>query len=234
MSAVRVVLLRPKNPQNAGAAARALKNFGLAQWALVQPAFALEDAEAHKVAVQSHDVLRAAATPASLEDAVRDCVWVVGTSSRRVRGKRSLSPRAFAKEALDRAASGPVALVFGEESSGLSNEEVERCQDLSSIPTADEQPSLNLAQAVLLYCYELRLAGLEAQPARPAPAAALATDGALEELSQALGAALRAHRFLRPPERHALKDLLAPLHRAKLTAAEAKLWRSALASLAEP
>ncbi len=226
---VRVVLLHPKNPENVGAAARALKNFGLRDWALVQPEGDLEDAK--RVAVQSHDVLAAARQVATLEEAVSDCAWVVGTSSRRVRGKRSLAPRELAREAVTKR--GTVALVFGEESSGLSNEEVDRCHDLSRVPTSDEQPSLNLAQAVLLYCYELRLAWLDAEKLPRPPGPVLATDEALEGLKAALGEALRAHGFLRPPERHAVQDLFASLRRAGLTRGEAQLWRSALAALSE-
>ena len=107
----------------------------------------------------------------TLEEAVADCVWVVGTSSRRVEGKRRLSPRQVAPEAVERAAGGPVAIVFGDERSGMTNEEVWRCHDLSSVPTAPEQPSINLAQAVLLYAYELRVAALDRPegPSTPPP-----------------------------------------------------------------
>ncbi|MGQ0508570.1 MAG: RNA methyltransferase [Myxococcaceae bacterium] len=230
LSRIRIVLLGPKNPENVGAAARALKNFGVSDWALVRPAF--DDLNsARRLAAQSHDVLESVRRADTLDEAVADCVWVVGTSSRRVRGKRSLAPRLFAEEAATRTSSGSVALVFGEESSGLSNDEVDRCHDLSSIPTSDDQPSLNLAQAVLLYCYELRLAARSEQGKPPAPGPALATDASLEDLQAAFADALRAHGFLRDPERHAVKDLFAPLRRARLSRNEARIWRSAVAAL---
>src|SRR6185295_14481168 len=120
---VRFVLMRPRNGGNLGAAARALKNFGLSDWAWVAPSPALDWSEARKRAVHAEDLLDAAVRRHSLADAVADCAWVVGTSSRAVPGRRRLSPRDAAEEALRRAASGTVAVVFGDERSGLTNAE---------------------------------------------------------------------------------------------------------------
>ena len=141
---------------------------------------------------------------------------MVGTSSRRVAVSGGCPPRR-SRARRSRAPEGRTAIVFGDERSGLTNEEVHRCHDLSAIPTDEAQPSVNLAQAVLLYAYELRRAVLEAgaQPATPAPAAG-ATDAELGELEEALRTALRASGFLAGPERHAVRDLVAPLS-ARLT-----------------
>ncbi|BDG05388.1 RNA methyltransferase [Anaeromyxobacter oryzae] len=227
---VRIVLLRPRNPENLGAAARAMKNFGLSDWAIA--ALGTHDfAAARRVAVHAEDLLDRPRLVASLDEAVADCAWVVGTSSRAVRGKRRLAPDAVAREALERAAEGRTAIVFGDERSGLTNEEVHRCHDLSAIPTGEAQPSVNLAQAVLLYAYEVRRAALAAAPARPAKAPEGATDAELERVEDALREALRTAGFLAGPERHAVRDLAAALRRARLSRREARLWLAALRTL---
>jgi TrmH family RNA methyltransferase len=230
---IRLVLLRPRNAENLGAAARAMKNCGLSEWTWVHPE-AEDLAPARRLAVHAEDLLRAAGRADSLEEAVADCVWVVGTSSRKVEGKRRLSPRAVAEEMVQRAAQGPVALVFGDERSGLTNAEVERCHDLSAVPTAPEQPSINLAQAVLLYAYELRMATLAAAPPPAAPLPVAATDAELAQVEQALEDTLVSGGFLVDPQargRSALRDLFAPLRRSRLSRKEARLWLAALHSL---
>src|SRR5438874_2376229 len=145
---VRLVFMRPRNGENLGAIARAMKNFGLADWAVVDPNPGLrDDPGAHKLAVQSQELLEHVEIAPSLDAAVADCAWVVGTTMRRVRGKRSLTPRALAAEHVARGEK--LALVFGDERSGLTAAELNRCHDLSAIPSLPEQPSLNLAQAAL-------------------------------------------------------------------------------------
>jgi TrmH family RNA methyltransferase len=168
-----------------------------------------------------------------LEEAVADCVWVVGTSSRTREGKRRLGPRDFAREAVQRAAGGPVALVFGSEQSGLSNAEIDLCHDLCGVPTDEAQPSINLAQAVLLFAYELRLAGLEETPPPPPPQALPATAEALWAIQRALEEGLSRAGFLTHPERHAVRDLFGTLTRARLSRREAALWNAALRGLAK-
>jgi tRNA/rRNA methyltransferase len=227
---VRLVLVRPRNPENLGGAARAMKNFGLADWAIA--ALGTHDfAAARRVAVSAEDLLDRPRLVRTLDEAVADCAWVVGTSSRKVRGKRRLAPAEVAAGAMARAP-GRTALVFGDERGGLTNEELDRCHDLSAIPTHPDQPSVNLAQAVLLYAYELRRAAL-ADEDRPAPPrAAAATDAELARVEAALREALRRGGFLAGPERHAVKDLLATLRRAQLSRREAQLWIAALATVA--
>jgi tRNA/rRNA methyltransferase len=223
---VRVVLVRPTNPENLGAVARAMKNFGLSDWAVV--ALGTYDfAAARRVAVHAEDLLDRPRLCATLDDAVTDCAWVVGTSSRRVRGRRRLTPDEVAEEAAARP--GRTAVVFGEERSGLDNAALERCDVLSAIPTEAAQPSLNLAQAVLVYAYALRRAAAGARPAPPRPAPA--TDGELVQVEEALRGALRAGGFLAGPERHAVRDLAGTLRRARLSRREARLWLAALRRL---
>jgi len=225
---VRLVLLRPRVPENLGAVARAMRNLGLADWALVEPR-TLDFHAARRVAVHAEELLDRPRIERTLDEAVADCVWVVGTSSRRVRGKRALGPAEVAREALGR---GPTALVFGDERGGLSNAEIERCHDLSTIPAEPDQPSLNLAQAVLLYGWEIRKARQGAAGSEPGPGArGGASDRELEVLEQALREALRESGFLRGPERHAVRDLHATLRRARLSTREARLWIAALKGL---
>jgi len=226
---VRLVLLRPRNPQNLGAVARAMKNFGIDDWAVVDPR-TFDFATARRVAVHAEDVLDRPRVVAGLEEAVADCVWTVGTSSRQVRGKRRLTPAQVAREAVERAATGRIALVFGDERSGLSNEEIDRCHDLSFIPTEKEQPSLNLAQALVIYCHALHEAAQPPCTSPPGPVGA--TDAELSRLEQVLAELLRRGGFLvGEGERHALGDLTATLRRARLSRAELKLWETALRSV---
>ena len=225
---VRIVLLRPRNPENLGAVARALRNFGLEDWAIVE--LGTHDfATARRVAVHAEDLLDRPWLVRSLDEAVGDCAWVVGTSSRAVAGKRRLGPDAVAREAVARSAGGRTAIVFGDERSGLTNEEIRRCHDLSAIPSAPAQPSLNLAQAVVVYAHALRAAALEAAP--PRAAAPGATDAELGAVEGALRELLRAGGFLAGPERHAVRDLVATLRRGHLSRREARLWTTALRAI---
>ncbi len=228
--AVRIVLLRPRNPENLGAVARVMKNFGLDDW-VIAALGTYDFAAARRVAVHAEDLLDRPRVVATLDEAVADCQWVVGTSSRRVRGKRRLSPAEVAREAAARAPEGRTALVFGDERSGLTNLELDRCHDLSAIPADEAQPSLNLAQAVLVYAWEARSAALLAEAAPPARAGGGATDAELVRIEEALRAALRGAGFLAGPERHAVKDLHGTLRRARLSRREAGLWLAALETL---
>ncbi len=226
---VRFVFLRPRNPENVGAVARALKNCGFSDWALVDPS-PFDKSDARRVAVQALDVLDAAKR-CTLDEAISDCSWVVGTTSRRLPGRRRWFPRALAAHVVERAASGRTAILFGDERSGLTNEDLAHCHDVSCIPSALEQPSFNLAQATLLYAYELRLAAMDAQPSA-APLLPRAADvRALEGIEQVLKQVLEAGGFLQHEERHGVGDLMKTLQRARLTKHEAGLWNAALRSL---
>lgn len=227
---LRLVLLRPRNPDNVGAVARAMKNFGVSDWVLVSPGFA-DVSLTEKMAVHATDLVSSVRVVPTLEEAISDCVWVVGTSSRAVAGKRRMGPDAFANEAWERGGSGPVALVFGDERSGMSNEDVDRCHDLSSVAAEDAQPSLNLAQAALLYCYEVHKARRASAPPPPAPSGQLATDGEVSGVEDALARALRGAGFLHTDERHALRDLMTAFRRGTPLRREVRLWRAALESI---
>jgi len=198
---VRIVLLRPRGSGNVGAVARAMKNMGLTNLVLVAPQIPA-DGWAEAMAVHARDVLAAARHTDSLAAAVADCRLVVGTAARSgpFRGQCS-APRAAAAEILAVATEAPVALVFGPEDHGLSNEDLKVCQRLLTIPTADEYASLNLAQAVLLCAYELQLCA-RAAAATTAPERDDSIDLAPAErvgfVLERLEAALLAGGFLNP------------------------------------
>ena len=188
LSRTRIVLTRTSHPGNIGAAARALKTMGFAHLTLVAPRH-FPDPDATAMAAGAADVLERARVVDSLEAALADCTLAVGFSAR----GRDLSHapqrlREAASAILDGAAQGRVALVFGNETSGLSNEELLRCQRLVSIPANPAYGSLNLAAAVQVACYELATsAALHDAPAAGAGTAATGEDlhGLFEHLERA-------------------------------------------------
>lgn len=164
MDNVRIVLVRPQGAENVGAAARAMKNMGLRQLVLVEPAFR-NRAAAAGMAVHARDVLDASRTVASLAEALADCRFVVGTTCREgLYRAGARPPHELAPLIAARARGGPVALVFGPEDRGLTNEDLKLCQHLITIDADPGYSSLNLAQAVLLCCYELRRATVAGPP----------------------------------------------------------------------
>ena len=163
---VRIVLCRPSHPGNIGSSARAMKNMGIRELWLVEPR-RFPDPQADWLATGAVDVLQSARVCGRLADALGDCVAAYAVSARpREWSLEVLAARDAAPRVLNDAANGPVALVFGNESAGLTNEEMLVCQRLVHIPANPAYSSLNLAQAVQVLCYELRIAaGLGAVPA---------------------------------------------------------------------
>lgn len=161
------MLCRPSHPGNIGAAARAMKTMGLSQLCLVDPKkFPHADAEA--MASGAADVLGQARVCASLEEALVGCVLAIGTSTRRRDLQTALlTPAEAAAQALAEAQAGSVAFVFGNESFGLSKEELARCQALMTIPANPAYSSLNLGAAVQIVAYELRRRALAETFAQP-------------------------------------------------------------------
>jgi TrmH family RNA methyltransferase len=160
---VDVVLVRPARAANVAAACRALKNMGLRSLAVVGPPGGLDQPEARALAYGAWDVLDAAAPRASLREAVAACTVVAGTSGRA--HAEAWTPRRLAGAAGALAGNGRLALVFGPEASGLTDEELALCHIRVHIPSEPAHPSLNLAQAVLVVAYELRMAAVGAPPA---------------------------------------------------------------------
>lgn len=179
MSEIRIVLVGTQHPGNIGAAARAMKTMGLGDLHLVAPE-RYPDPEAVARAAGAGDILEAARVHVRLESALAGCRTVFGcTARRRSVALPELTPRQAAARLRAEAALGPVALLFGRERSGLDNDELQCCDAAVHIPTAPDYGSLNLAAAVQVLAYELRLApepaggegaGADAGPAgEPAP-----------------------------------------------------------------
>ncbi len=154
---IAVVLSHPSHPGNVGSAARAMKTMGFADLRLVD-APPLGD-EARALAAGGLDILDRAAPHATLGQALSDCVLAVGFTARpRGLSHESAPVRDLAPRILDAAAQGRVALVFGNETSGLSNAELGHCQRIATIPADAAYSSLNLAAAVQIVCYEIAVA----------------------------------------------------------------------------
>ncbi len=150
------VLVNPREPGNIGAAARAIKNMGFKNLQLVNPPENFIEGHDFWLACHATDLLKEAEVYQSLKDALSDKALVAGTSRRTGKKRGLILPlEEAAKEIRKAASSNRVAILFGREDRGLTNEEVEECGFLINIPTSEDAPSLNLAQAVLLVAYEL-------------------------------------------------------------------------------
>jgi tRNA/rRNA methyltransferase len=161
MERLRVVLIRPRIAANIGAVARVMRNFGANQLTLVSPAADAGDPRARLLATHAEDLLSSATIANDLSEAVADCVMVAGTSARRGGLFRRQSVGLVADVApllVQSMASGAAAIVFGPETSGLTDEEVTRCHCLMHIATDGAHPALNLAQAVAICLYEVHRA----------------------------------------------------------------------------
>jgi tRNA/rRNA methyltransferase len=230
---IRIVLARPSHPGNIGAAARAMKTMGFDDLALVGPRH-FPDAEATALAAGAADVLDRARVHATLEAALADCVLAAGFSARR----RDLSHaperlRDAAPELAAAAASGRIALVFGNETSGLSNDELARCQRFVSIPANPDYPSLNLAAAVQLACYELAVAAAAFDPPLATPREP-ATGDDLAGLFEALERSAVASGYLDPAKPGRFMQRMWRLFaRTRLEREEVKLLRGLLAAFAK-
>jgi len=230
---IRIVLVNTTHPGNIGAVARAMKNMGLSRLYLVEPrAFPHEEAEWR--AVSAADLLESAVVTATLDEAIADCQFVVGTSAR---GRRIpwpvLDPRACAAQIGERAGQGEeVAIIFGREDRGLTNEELQLCNLHLHIPTNEEYSSLNLAMAVQVVAYELRM--YEAGPALPAEAdaewdAPFATRENMERFYQHLEETLVGIEFLDPAAPRQLMSRLRRLYgRVRLDEMELNILRGIL------
>jgi TrmH family RNA methyltransferase len=198
---IRIVLVDPSHPGNVGAAARAMKNMGLSELVLVRPK-QFPDAEATARASGAADLLARATVVASIAEAVAGCGLVLGTSARpRAANWTVLEPPEAAARALAAAALRPVAILFGGERNGLSNEDLAACHALVTVPASPDYESLNLAQAVQIITWELREAS--AARARRLPAEAPpATAEQVARLHEHLGRVLAALGF-DDPRNHA-------------------------------
>jgi tRNA (cytidine32/uridine32-2'-O)-methyltransferase len=230
---LRIVLVGTQHPGNIGAAARAMKTMGLSRLVLVAPE-KTPDRDTQAMAAGADDLVEAAPVFASLADAVADCRLVLGCTARSRRVQlEQLLPRDAAARALAVATAEPVAIVFGRERTGLDNNELQLCHAAVHIPSDPEFSSLNLAAAVQVLAYELRLAMLESQAGATGSGASrnpLAPHAELEGFFAQLAEALEAIDFHkgRAPE-SAMRKLRRLYLRAGLDSAEVRLLRGVLA-----
>ncbi|MBN1240845.1 MAG: RNA methyltransferase [Gammaproteobacteria bacterium] len=249
---VRIVLVDTSHPGNIGASARAMKTMGVADLALVRPRVFPSD-EATARASGADDILARATVHETLADAIADCGFVVGASARlRSIEWPTVDPRTCAETVWREIYGNRVAIVLGPEQSGLTNEDLGRCQQLVHIPTQPGFSSLNVAMAVQVLCYELRMA----RRPRPVPdsrradddaeheragrtssgdhirAAPLATAAELESFHQHLERVLTDAGFLHPDHPRAMKLKLRRIfHRAALDQNEINILRGMLSAL---
>ena len=230
---VRIVLSHTSHPGNIGAAARAMKTMGLSRLVLVNPK-RFPDPEAVSRAVGADDVFDRAVVCSSLDEALSGCVFALAASARhRSLGPEPMQAREAAPVVLSRAAEGDVALVFGNETAGLSNAEVQRCQATAFIPANPEYTSLNLGAAVQLLCYELRLAAFAGRPpviTKTIPfASPLATNDDVERFYAHLERVMIATEFLDPNQPKRLMPKLRRLFgRSELERDEINILRGVL------
>jgi len=194
---IRIVLTRTSHPGNIGAAARAMKTMGLSRLVLVDPAV-FPNSQADAMASGAADLLTQARVCATLAEALADTTLALGVSARRRDiVSEVLTPPEASIRLLTEAQTGPVALVFGNETSGLSNEELSLCQGLVTIAANPEYSSLNLAAAVQVLSYEIRQAWL-AHASWPQPELDAATGDEMERFYGHLETALAELAFLNP------------------------------------
>ena len=227
----RFVLIEPTHPGNVGAAARAIKTMGFAELTLVNPACDI-DGVARARSSGALDVLENTRVVANLSDAVGDCVFIAGASARRRRlSWPELDPRECAAAATEALRAGPAAIVFGAERAGLTNEALDRCNALVYIPSNPDYNSLNLAMAVQIVAYELRLAGaLDVRPeSGDLPAAAADVELFYEHLERAL---VDAEFLDAANPRQLMRRLRRLFNRVQLDEQEVAILRGVLSALA--
>ena len=228
---IRIVLVGTTHPGNIGAVARAMKNMGLSDLALVAPRYFPHD-EATVRASGAHDVLENALRVETLQEAIADCVYVAGASAR----PRSINwPLLDCKDAaarlIDESANGKVAAVFGPEKAGLSNSDLDLCNSLLTIPSNPDFSSLNLAMAVQVLTYEIRAAQSEKRAVYEADAP-LATSEEMEHFYTHLERVLTDLQFLDPDNPRFLMRRLRRLYiRARPDQNELNILRGILTSV---
>ena len=236
LSRIRVVLCRPSHPGNIGAAARAMKTMGLSDLRLVRPR-SFPDPEADARATGAVDVLESAEISDSLPEALAGAVFVVALSARRRDlGPPIGEPREMVARLLSEALLGPVALVFGNETGGLSNDEIQQCHAAVTIPANPEFSSLNLGSAVQVLCYELRTLAFAGRPMAVDPTVTpftspLASHDELEGLYAHFARVMTDTGFLNPAQPGRLMPKIRRLFgRARVEKDEVNILRGILAA----
>lgn len=228
---LRIVMVETSHPGNIGSAARAMKTMGIKDLRLVAPRKPYSQ-ETWALASGANDVVEQAHIVKALPEALADCQYVIGASARSERTLQwpQLDSRACGLTVAERLPTQNVALVFGRERTGLTNEELEHCNALVHIPMAFDFLSLNIAMAIQVLCYECAMAVRES-PAPLNAEEALASSEALEGFYQHLEQSLVEVRFLDPENPRLLMRRLRRLFgRAGVTVSEMNILRGMLAA----
>lgn len=192
---IKIVLVEPSHPGNIGGAARAMKTMGLSQLVVINPK-RFPDPQADWRAAGALDVLDAAVVLPDVSAAIADCHWVIGTSTRLRKIPWPVADaREIAAQVTAQGEEANIAILFGREDNGLTNEELRRCNFHLQIPAAPVYSSLNLAMAVQVVCYEIYQASLKEAPVPPWDRS-LATSGQVDDMLAALESVLLDTTFL--------------------------------------
>jgi TrmH family RNA methyltransferase len=229
---IRIVLVGTTHPGNIGAVARAMKNMGLVDLALVNPRYFPHE-EAVARASGATDILDNAMVVSSLAEALTDCVYVAGASARsRTISWPSMGPRDCAERMISESNNGKVAAVFGPEKSGLHNDDLDLCHTLLTIPTDPGFSSLNIAMAVQVVTYELRVASLLDRGPVFESEAPPATGEEMEHFYAHLEQVLNEIRFLDPENpRHLMRRLRRLFIRTRPDKNEVNILRGILTAI---
>lgn len=231
---IRIVLVNTSHPGNIGSAARALKTMGIAQLYLVAPE-KFPHPKAIEMAASAADLLEEAVVVNTLDEALADCSLVVGASARmRTIPWPLLTPRDMAEKVRQEPAGAVTAILFGREQSGLTNDELQRCHLHVNIPANPDYSSLNIAAAVQVIAYELRMASLN-QPAMTEEwDYRLATSDEMEKLFVHMEQVLTEIDFLKPSApRKLMTRLRRFFYRARPDVMEMNIWRGMLTAVQE-
>ena len=232
---IRIVLVNTSHTGNMGSAARAMKTMGLTRLVLVDPQ-TLPDDNAHALAAGASDVLANARIVSTLDEAIADCGLVIGTSARsRTLSWPMLDPREAGEKAVGEGKQHPVALVFGRERTGLTNDELQKCHYHVAIPANPEYSSLNLAMAVQTICYEVRMCWLQDQAPEVESEADYPSARQLEGFYQHLEQTLLKTGFIADDHPGQVMSKLRRLfNRARPEAIELNILRGILTSIQKP
>ena len=227
-----IVLVGTTHPGNIGACARAMKNMGLHDLRLVAPQ-KFPHAEARARASGAEDILDNAKVVATLDEAIRDCVYVAGASARsRSIDWPSLNARDSAARLASESQKGMVAAIFGPEQSGLSNADLDRCDTLLTIPTDPNFSSLNLGMAVLVLTYEIRSALVDEKWPEYEASEPLATADEMEHFYTHLEDVMTGSGFMDPSNpRNLMRRLRRLFIRAKPDRNELNILRGILSAV---
>jgi tRNA (cytidine32/uridine32-2'-O)-methyltransferase len=226
---IRIVLVETSHPGNIGSTARAMKTMGLSRLYLVTPVM-FPDRRAQEMAAGADDILENAVVTSELSDALRGCQMIFATSARaRDIGLPGLTPRECAEKITELSDDTEIAVVFGREQSGLSNQELLQCHCHIHVPTDPSFSSLNLSQAVQIVAYEIRMQGLAPKAHATNKQDTLATAEQIELFYQHLESVLIQIDFLKLSNPKRLQQRLRRLfNRATLETMEVNILRGIL------